>query len=95
MHATLPGLRAILTISFSVPENTKPGVLAGFGDYSQSAGPNHFKVSAEKHELEDGEEEESEEEEDDDDDGFPVFEGYVKTFNNSIEIRIVFIIIFI
>ena len=91
MHATLPGLRAILTISLPVPENTKPGVLAGFGDYSQSAGPNHFKVSAEKYELEDGEEEESEEEEE----GFPVFEGYVKTYNNSIEIRIVFIILYI
>ena len=41
---------------------------------------------------EDDSDEDSEEEDSEDD--FPKFEGYVKTFNNLIEIRIVFILIF-
>ena len=41
-----------------------------------------------------GKDEPGEEDEDDSEDDFPKFEGYVKTFNNLIEIRIVFILIF-
>ena len=43
---------------------------------------------------EDEDDSEDDSEEDDSEDDFPKFEGYVKTFNNLIEIRIVFILIF-
>ena len=62
--------------------------------YSQLVVPNHFKVSTEKNALDEvGEEEFEDGSEPDSDDECPEFEGYVKTFNNSIQILIAFIFI--